>query len=304
MNPSRGILLMVTAISLFSIMGALVKAADRIPAGEIVFFRAFCALPVLVVWLALRGGLREGLRVQSWRGHAVRAIAGSCAMGLGFYGIKLIPLPEATAIRFVTPILVVVFAALILGEVIRRFRVTAVLVGLVGVMIIIWPRLDLELGDAAFLGASATLVSAGLAAFAQVILKGMAGKESTTAIVFYFLGTASTLSLLSLPFGWVWPVGVEWVWLVGAGLFGGLGQLFVTASYKHADAGTLAPFTYVGMIWALGLGYVFFGEVPTLAMLGGAALVIASGIAIVLRERALGHQRTAEQKVRSLLKNG
>jgi drug/metabolite transporter (DMT)-like permease len=126
----------------------------------------------------------------------------------------------------------------------------------------------------------------------------MAGTEKTAAIVFYFSLTASCLSLLTLPFGWVWPTGLEWALLIGAGLVGGLGQIFLTASYRYAEAGVLAPFTYVSMIWALAIGYFVFNEVPTLAMLLGAALVISAGVAIVLRERQLGMQRTAERKVR------
>ena len=303
MSTNRGILLMIGAISLFSIMGALVKAAEAIPPGQAVFFRSFCALPVIVAWLMWRGELRSGLKVKRWQGHAIRALAGSAAMGLGFLGLKLIPLPEATAIRFVTPILVVIFAALILGEVIRAFRITAVMVGLVGVIIVMWPRLSFDLGDAAVLGASATLLSAGLAALGQIFVKSMAGKESTTAIVFWFSATAATLSLLSVPFGWVWPQGWEWAMMIGVGLVGGLGQILLTSSYKYAEVSTLAPFTYVSMIWALLIGYFVFAEVPTLGMLAGAALVIAAGVAIVLRERALGLQRTAERKVNVQIKN-
>lgn len=288
---------MVAAVSCFSVMGALVKAADRIPAGETVFFRAFCGLPVIVLWLLMRGEFQTGLRVTSWRGHAVRALAGCMAMGLGFWGLKLIPLPEATAIRFVTPILVVIFAAVMLGEVIRVFRVTAVAFGLVGVSIVIWPRLNFDLGDAALIGVLATLASATLAALAQIFVKSMTATEKTTAIVFWFSATAAVLSLATVPFGWVMPQGVEWLWLVGAGLIGALGQILVTSSYRYAEASLLAPFTYVSMIWALLIGYFAFSEVPTLAMLGGAGLVIASGVAIVLRERALGLQRTALRKV-------
>jgi drug/metabolite transporter (DMT)-like permease len=303
MATNRGILLMIAAISLFSIMGALVKAADAIPSGQAVFFRSFCALPVIVAWLLWRGELRTGLKVKRWQGHAIRALAGSFAMGLGFLGLKLIPLPEATAIRFVTPILVVIFAALILGEVIRTFRITAVLVGLVGVIIVMWPRLSFDLGDTAVLGAAATLLSAGLAALSQIFVKSMAGKESTSAIVFWFSATAATLSLLSAPFGWVWPQGWDWALMIGVGLVGGLGQILLTSSYKHAEVSTLAPFTYVSMIWALLIGYFVFAEVPTLGMLAGAVLVIAAGVAIVLRERALGLQRTAERKVNAQIKN-
>lgn len=299
MSPLRGILLMTGAVSLFSFMAVFVKAADRVPAGELVFFRAFCALPVIIVWLMWRQELRQGLSVQNWRGHAVRALAGSMAMGLGFVGLKLIPLPEATAIRFAVPIFVVILAAVFLGERIRAFRVTAVVVGLVGVLIVMAPRLGGGFGDAALLGSAVTLASAGLAALAQVFIKSMVSTEKTTAIVFWFSATASGLALCTAPFGWVWPVGVEWVWLIGAGLVGGLGQILLTSSYRFAEASTLAPFTYLTMIWSLILGYAIFDEVPTVPMLLGAGLVIAAGVAIVLRERMLGHQRTAEHKVQA-----
>ena len=303
MSPNRGILLMVMAISLFSIMGAFVKAAERIPAGEAVFFRASCALPVICIWLLMRGELGAGLRVQNWRSHAFRGLAGSMAMGLGFWGLRLLPLPEVTALRFVTPILVLIFAALILGERIRMIRVSAVIVGLAGVMIVMWPRLSFDLGDAALIGVIVTLGSAGMAALSQVFIKTMAATEKTTAIVFWFSSTAATLSLLTIPFGWVMPEGREWAFLIGAGLIGGLGQILVTASYKYAEASMLAPFTYVSMIWALLIGYFAFAEVPTVPMLIGAGLVISSGVAIVLRERALGVQRSAERKVVGQIKH-
>lgn len=304
MSPLRGILLIIAAISMFVAMGSLVKAAVRIPPGEAVFFRAFCALPVIMAWLAVRGELGAGLRVADWRGHALRGVAGSMAMGLGFLGLKLLPLPEVTAIRFATPILIVAFAALILGERIRLVRVTAVAVGLVGVSIVMWPRLAFDSDTWALLGASATLGSAALAALAQVFIKSMAATERTTAIVFWFSATASLLSLASLPFGWVWPMGLEWVFLIGAGLTGGLGQILLTSSYKHAEASTLAPFTYVSMIWALIIGYFIFGETPTLPMLAGASLVIAAGVAIVLRERQLGRKIAAEGEVQSMMRDG
>jgi drug/metabolite transporter (DMT)-like permease len=299
MSPLRGIILMISAISFFAIMGSLIKAADRIPAGEAVFFRSFAAMPVIIVWLLLRGSFPSDLRTSNWRSHAVRGVAGSCAMGLGFVGLRLLPLPEVTAIRFATPILLVIFAALILGEKVRLVRLSAVAVGLVGVMIVMWPRLNFSGGDAALIGALVTLGSAGLAALAQVFIKLMSSTERTAAIVFYFSLTATCLSLLTIPFGWVMPAGREWVWLIGAGVLGGIGQILLTASYRFTEAGVLAPFTYVSMIWALILGYFVFNEVPTLPMLGGAGLVIAAGVAIVLRERHLGLEQTALGKVRA-----
>ncbi|MDF0595720.1 DMT family transporter [Psychromarinibacter halotolerans] len=303
MQPLRGILLMVLAISCFAVMTAFVKAAGRIPAGETVFFRAFCALPVIAMWLALKGELPSGLRVNSVPGHLVRGIAGSLAMGLGFLGLKYIPLPEATAIRFITPILIVIFAAIFLRERVRMFRITAVAVGLVGVSIIMWPQLTFEGGGAVRLGALVTLASAALASCAQILIKAMAGTERTEAIVFWFSATASLLALTTIPFGWVMPMGIEWFWLIGAGLIGGAGQIFLTSSYRFADAGTLAPFTYLSMIWALVIGFFIFDELPTVGMLIGSALVIAAGVAIVFRERQLGRGAASEGKLRSMMKD-
>ncbi|WP_456390062.1 DMT family transporter [Profundibacter sp.] len=296
MKPARGIMLILLAVTVFSVMSGLVKAADRVPAGQAVFFRSACAMPVIVIWLWLRGELAHGLRTQNYRGHIYRSVAGTLAMGLGFAGLKFLPLPEVTALRFVTPILIVIFAAALLGERIRLVRIVAVAVGLIGVLIILWPRLGDGLagaGQREMIGAALVLGSAAFAAFSQIFIKRMASVERTAAIVFYFSLTSMTLSLLSVPFGWVWPTNAESALLVGAGLVGGLGQIFLTSSYRFADASVLAPFTYVSMIWALLIGYFAFGEVPTMMMLAGAALVILSGVVIVLRERQLGRGRAA-----------
>lgn len=298
-NVTRGIFLMLSAITVFTLMSAFIKAAGRVPAGEAMFFRSIMAMPIVLIWLVTHGGIAAGIKTTSVRNHAVRGIVGSCAMGLGFAGLKYLPLPEFTAIRFVTPILMVVLAALILGERFRFVRIAAVMLGFVGVIIIVAPRLSVGLGSTEALGVLLTLGSACLAAFAQVFVKGMAGKESTTAIVFWFSATSTLLSLVTIPFGWVWPNGYELTLLIGAGIVGGLGQVLLTSSYRFAEAGVLAPFTYVSILWSVLIGYVWFSEVPTLGMLVGAALVICAGVIIVLRERALGMDATARRKVKA-----
>ena len=297
MRPGRGILLTILAVTLFTAMSVCIKAADRVPAGQAVFFRAGLTVPALLIWLAIRGRVVEGLRTAKPMRHLLRGIVGSVSMGLGFTGLRYLPLPEVTALQFVTPILIVIFAALMLGERIRLFRITAVAAGLVGVAVILWPRLTATGEGAELFGASVVLCSAGLAALAQIYVKSMAGKEGTLAIVFYFSLTATLLSLLTIPFGWVWPTPAEFALLIGAGVLGGAGQIALTTSYRFADAGVLAPFTYVSMLWSLVFGFVVFAEVPTFATLFGAALIIASGAAIWLRERQLGKRLATEGKV-------
>lgn len=297
LNPMRGIFLMISAITLFSVMGAFVKATPRVPAGEAMFFRSLFALPVVVLWLLWRRDLPRGLATKSIRPHVVRGVVGSLAMALGFAGLRYLPLPEVTAIRFVTPVLMVVLAAVLLGERLRLVRISAVLVGLIGVLIITWPRLSGGFGSREAMGALIVLCSAMAAALAQVFVKAMSATESTAAITFWFQVTAMGVALLSLPFGWVMPTAPEAALLVAIGLIGGLGQILVTASYRFAEAGVLAPFTYVSMLWSLVLGYVWFAETPTWPMMSGAGLIIGASVLIVLRERQLGLRRTAERKV-------
>ena len=290
MNPSRGIMLMLLAIAVFSVMSGLVKVVDGVPAGQIVFFRSAFALPVIVLWLWMQGDLQNGLKTRNYRGHIFRSVAGTIAMGLGFAGLKYLPLPEVTALGFVMPILIVVFAALFLGEKIRLVRISAIFLGLIGVLVILWPRLGASVAGAGpreMIGAMMVLAGAGFAATAQIFIKGMAGQEKTAAIVFYFAVTSMVVSAVSLPFGWVWPTFSELVILATIGVVGGLGQILLTSSYRYAEAGALAPFSYTSMIWALLIGYFAFGEVPTIMTLAGASLVIISGIAILLRERQL-----------------
>lgn len=298
-NPTRGILLMLGSITVFSVMSACIKAVPRVPAGEAMFFRSFMALPIIVGWLIAQGKLPEGIRTISVRNHAVRGIVGSCAMGLGFAGLRFLPLPEVTAIRFVTPVVLLILAAVMLGERLRMIRISAVLIGLLGVVIIVWPRLSFGLGNAEALGALMVLASAVLAALAQVFVKGMSGTESTSAIVFWFSCTTTAISLLTIPFGWVMPTASEAAFLISAGIVGGLGQILLTSSYRFADAGVLAPFTYVSMLWSLVIGYVWFNETPTWPMMIGAALVIGAGVIIVWRENRLGKDTTARRKVRA-----
>ncbi|PSL16584.1 DMT family transporter [Shimia abyssi] len=296
MNPVRGILFMILAVALFSVMAAFIKAAtDHVPTGQTVFFRSLFALPIILIWLARRGDLATGLKVKNPMGHFWRGFIGTTAMALGFASLGYLPLPEVTAIGFASPLLTVVFAAMFLGETVRAFRLTAVGIGLIGVMIILWPRLTIFGGtaasDAATLGVMLVLGSAVFKALAQIHIRKLTQTEETSAIVFYFSLTATGLSLLTLPFGWVIPTAQEWALLIGAGLVGGVAQIFLTSSYKFAPASLVAPFDYSAMLFALVIGYVWFDEVPTIIMLTGAAVIIFAGVLIIWRERQLGLKR-------------
>jgi drug/metabolite transporter (DMT)-like permease len=299
MRPLHGILLKIASVLVFIVMAGVIKAtAGRVPPGEIVFFRSLFAVPVILAWLAWRHELRHGFRAVNPMGHIWRGFVGTVAMGLGFAGLAFLPLPEVTAIGYAAPILTVVFAAMFLGEEVRLFRISAVLVGMVGVLIVLSPRLSVgaDLTDAQALGALLVLGGAVFAALAQVFVRKLVQTESTSAIVFWFSLTATALSLITLPFGWVVPGPGDLVLLITAGLLGGVGQVLLTSSYRNTDASVIAPFEYVSILFALAIGYWAFGEVPTATMLGGAALVVAAGVMIIWRERQLGLERSKQRK--------
>jgi drug/metabolite transporter (DMT)-like permease len=300
MRPLQGIALKLASVLVFIVMAALIKiTAQHVPPGQTVFFRSFFAIPVIVIWLALRRELRTGFIAHNPFSHFWRGLMGTAAMGLGFAGLAYLPLPEVTAIGYASPLLVVVFAAMFLGEEVRLFRIASVALGLAGVMVVLSPRLSVsaDLGShrEAF-GAMLVLTGAFCSALAQVFVRKLVNTEKTAAIVFYFSVTSTLLALTTLPFGWVIPTLTETLILIGAGLLGGIGQILLTSSYREADASLIAPFDYASMLFALLIGYFAFDEVPTGTMLAGAGLVIFAGILIIWRERKLGLERTKGRK--------
>ena len=304
MSPIKGITLKLCAVVLFIAMVSMIKAtAGHVPVGEAVFFRSFFAIPVILGWLIVQGNLRTGLRVKSRLGHFWRGFVGSLAMGMSFAGLGLLPLPEVTALGYAAPLLTVVFAAMFLDEKVGLFRISAVMLGLLGVLIVVSPRLQL-LGSEMIettqaVGAVLVLLGAVCAALAQIYIRKLVQTEQTAAIVFYFSITSAALSLLTIPFGWVMPTGWEITLLVSAGLLGGAGQIFLTSAYRFADASVVAPFDYASMIFALIIGYFIFDEVPTGTMLIGAAIVILAGCIIIWRERQLGLKRGQARAVKT-----
>lgn len=294
MHSLYGITLKLASVLMFISMASLIKyLSDTFPAGQSVFFRAFFAFPVILGWLVMTGRLRSGLRVNSVYAHAKRGMIGTAAMGLGFFGLAYLPLPEATTLSYASPILIVIFSAWLLGETIRLFRISAVILGLIGVLIVMAPRFSVGVSVDVMqtVGAVAVLASATLAALVQIHIRQMVQTEETSAIVFYFTLTATVLSLFTLPFGWTLPTLPQLGLFICAGLLGGFGQIFLTASYKYAPASLVGIFDYFSIIFSIVIGYYVFSEVPSRQILIGAGLIMASGLAIIFRETQLGLRR-------------
>lgn len=303
----KGVALKVVSTFAFAGMGALAKSmAGVFPISQIVFFRSLFALVALVLWLRWVGEFPAAIHTRRPFGHLLRGIVGTGGMGGFFLGLALLPLPDATAIGYATPLLVVVLAALFLGEHVRAYRWSAVAAGFVGVVVMVSDHLG-EGGGSTF-GVLAALFGAGCASLATIQTRRLTQTEKTGAIVFYFSMLTTVLSFLLMTAGLLWPLKAPlgqfladqlWRWpswpqlgvLCAIGLAGGVGQITMTESYRHADASVIAPLDYVSMIWAVALGYMFFGEIPSARIVGGASIVIVAGLLLIWREHHLGLAR-------------
>jgi len=293
--------LKIVSVAIFVAMSSFLKAAGQLPAGQLVFFRSFFAILPVLAYLAYRRDLRVALNTKRPLGHIARGVIGVCAMGMSFFALTRLPLPEAITLNYAQPLFVVVFSALFLGETVRIHRWTAVAVGLVGVLIVSWPKLSLltggtTIGSGELAGVIAALGAAAMAAVAMLQVRSLVRTESSAVIVIWFSLTASVVGLLTLPFGWqpidAWQAG----FLISAGICGGIAQIFMTEAYRHAEASTVAPFEYTSIILAIVVGYLAFGEEPTVYIIVGGAIVIGAGVFIVWRERKLGIERRRARK--------
>ena len=285
-NTALAIALKLSQALAFSLMYAAIKLAGAVPIGQVVFFRGFFALLPLFVWACFTVGPRAAIRTDRPLVHVVRSAAGVAAMFTNFTALSLLPLVSVTAFGFMQPIFAVVLAAFMLGERAGPWRWAAVTIGFAGVMLMIEPHgglaslVSLRLSAGVFYALAFTVLSA----FIVVWIRQMSATERSEAIVFYFMTACSLAGLMVMAFD---HVALSWrqiALLIACGIFGGMGQVLMTYSYRYGEPSLLAPFDYTAMVWAMGLGWFVLGEHPEAMVLLGAGVVIASGLLIAWRE--------------------
>jgi len=300
MHPFKAIGLKLISALLFAGMSALVRQlGDVAPIGQMVFFRsAFAILPVLVIY-ALRGELASAVRTGRPFGQLGRGMLSVCGMFTNFSALTRLPLADATAISFASPLITVALAAVILKERVRIYRWSAVVIGFAGVIVMLIPHFDIgayagAAGAAATIGSLFAITSAFCNAGTVVQTRRLTQTETTSSIVFYFSLVCAIAGALTLPFAWHSPTARELTALIALGILGGLAHIFLTESYRFAAASVVAPFDYSSMLWALLLGYWLFGELPGTLVYVGASIVAGAGLYVIWRERQLGLKRARE----------
>ncbi len=300
-NPLHGIMLKVLSVVVFVMMQTCIKSAGPdLPAGQVTFYRSAFALVPILGYLAFRGELFHAFHTNSLSGHLKRGVLGIMGMICGFYGLVHLPLPDSIALGYSMPLIAVIFAAVFLKETVRLYRWTAVAIGMVGVVIVSWPKMTMfssgGMGSEQAMGALAVLLGAVLGGFAMIQVRQLVQTEKTSTIVLYFSLTAAVFSIVTLPFGWASLGMSAHLFLIASGFFGGLGQILLTESYRHADVSTVAPFEYTSIILGIAIAYTLFGDIPAINTLIGTAITVSAGIFIIYREHRLGLERKAARK--------
>jgi drug/metabolite transporter (DMT)-like permease len=234
------------------------------------------------------------VRTERPFGHLGRGLISVASMFLNFAALARLPLADANALSFAAPLITVALAALVLKERVRVYRWTAVAIGFVGVIVMLWPYLDIghmTASASATIGALCAFTAAFTNAGSTIQTRRLTASETTSSIVLYFSLICAAFGACTLPFAWHSPTLPELAALVGIGFIGGISHIFLTESYRYASASTVAPFDYVAMLWAFLFGYAFFGEIPTAYVFVGSAIVAGSGLFVIWRERQRGIER-------------
>jgi drug/metabolite transporter (DMT)-like permease len=209
----------------------------------------------------------------------LRSVSQGCSQTFLLIAFSLMPLAGATAINFSSPLFATLASALLLKEAVGLARWLALLVGFGGVLIVAEP------GAGTFqVGALFALANAVLYGSVTAGVRGMTTTESAQTLTLYQLSLLTGFFALLLPLGWTSPTPVDAAWIVFNGVSNAVGQYWWTRALHLAPASAVAPFNYLSLIWASILGFAIWGDVPTVSLVVGSAVVVASGLFLLWRE--------------------
>lgn len=282
----QGALWMLLGGFFFSCMGVGIKfLGAEMDSFQIAFLRALFGF-IVILPFALRRGL-SGLKTRVLKLHLARGVVGILGMLSIFYAITHLPLADAVALTFTRPLFLILLAVLFLGEMIRWRRWTATAVGFVGVLVMVQSQGEFEFASLV------ALFGALMVALVSVFLKKLSVTEAPTTMMFYFGLIASVISAFPAMIVWTPPSFEDLAILVLLACFGSGANFCAIRAFSVGEATAVAPFDYTRLIFSGILGFFVFAEIPTLAMLIGAGIIVASSLYIVRREAGLGKKKPA-----------
>ncbi len=295
-DPLRGILLSVGATVLFASSDTTAKfLSTQIPIVEIAWIR-YVIFVCFAASLAWRASARDKTRLLAAKSRTMQVARGLFLVGSGLlfiFGVRQMPMAQATSISFISPLLITVLSIPILGEVVGVRRWAAVVVGMIGVLVVVRPATG-GFQLAALFG----VASAFCWAMALVITRKMSTTERPATTLLWSAGVGLIVLSVLLPFDHAWPTPAQWGLTLMLGCFASAGQWMVVLAHRQAPASVLAPFSYVQLLWAILAGYLVFAALPDRWTLVGAGIIVASGLYTAHRERVRGRERREKQSAR------
>lgn len=277
-----GILAMLAAIGLFSLMDACLKTlSPHYPAMQVAAMRGLSSLPLVCIYAIARKGLRPLFRVR-WPLHFLRGVLAVGMLAAFAFALRQLPLAEAYSIFFIAPLLITALSVPFLGERVGRARWWAIAVGLIGVLVVLRPT-----GAGLFTWAGlAVLGSAGCYAVSAITVRLLTRTDSSESMVFWMMWMLSIGATALAWSGWQPVQERHWPILLGLALTGFAGQVAITAAFRRGEASVIAPFEYSALAWGLALDWLLWGTLPDAITLLGAGIIVASGIYLVRHEAA------------------
>lgn len=287
-SPLAGIACVCAGVFFLTCSDALAKWIGQFYSPiQILFLRAAIALPVVLVMVLALGG-RRAVRTSHLGLHLVRGAINVVSATFFYLGLQALPLAEATAIAFSAPLFVTALSVLVLKETVDARRWLAVAVGFAGVLVIVRP------GAASFqMAALLPLATAAMYAVMMLTARAIGATESMLTTTLYIVAGQLVCSAVAVPAFWTPLTWSDWPFFVGIALFSTLGLAFITQGFRIGPASVVAPFDYMGLLWASVIGWLVWREAPDWIDTVGAALIVASGVAIAWREarQAKKHRR-------------
>jgi drug/metabolite transporter (DMT)-like permease len=281
-NVPRGIFMMIAATALFACASAASKWLVAIyPVGEVLFLRSFSSLVCCAVVMLPVHGLSV-YATRRPRDHLARGLSQSISQFCLILAFSLMPLAGAVAINFSSPLFSALVAIFWLKERAGFVRSAALVIGFLGVLIVTDPG-----ASSLTRGALFALINAVMYGTVTVAVRGMTRTESANTLVIWQLSVLTFFHSFLLLFGWQSPTPLDAVLLFGSGFINAVGQWFWTKALHLAPAAAVTPFYYLMLVWALVIGFMVWGEVPSGSLLVGSAIVVATGLFLFLREARL-----------------
>jgi len=283
-RPRLALLLRTGSALLIATMFMLGKLAGQhgVALPEIMFWRQFVTLPMLLGWLGWRRGLHR-LGTDRLKSHFLRAFTGMAGMSFNFGAALLLHLSVSTTLNFTAPLFAVLITGWIVHEKVGPWRWTAVACGFLGVLLIARPGSTPIPLLGGFCGLVAALFNAGI----SFQIRDLGRTEEPIRVVFWFAAFGTLFMAVLLPFVITRHDPATWAILVAIGVFGTLGQLLMTAALRFGAVASVIVMDYTQLLWATLYGRLVWGELPSPTLWLGAPLIVASGLVIAWREHRL-----------------